>query len=72
MNIIGILSDESEAHEVERIAKIFVVEERIRHITPEKPILIIKNPIQEPSKKPSTSNICHYHYLPMLAVKGLN
>ncbi len=73
MDFIGGCCDETEIQQIENIAKVFVVEERIKDITPRKIITKNQNEKMESSEKLSKENheIFQYSHIPKLTVKGL-
>jgi len=72
MNIIGVFSEESEAKEFENIAKVFLVEERVKHITPKQQIELVEKNKINCTDKSSISESLQSTYLSKFTVKGLN
>ena len=73
IKIVGILSDKDEIHEIERIAKVFIVEERMKdlicHVETNE---VIGNIYLGHAKKINLCSELVHGYVPFLTVKGLN
>jgi len=73
MKIVGLLSSEDEAYELENVAKIFLIEERMESLSYNKKILpIYKKHCLKINKK---NHICHNilnSCMPIFMVRGLN
>ena len=73
ITIVGMFSDTDEVCEIVDIAKVFVVEERMKYITFDtevKKVVVEKN--VKPSKKLKLDSCSVNHGLTFLTVRGLN
>ena len=73
INIVGILSSPEEVHQVEKIARIFVIEERLRNLNyPLNPEEVIKNIKSEDLQKQVLPLNKFHNISPVLTVHGLS
>ena len=72
INVVGTVSDKDELNEIENIAKVFVIEERVIDLTEE---IVEKNILKsnlKPLKKSISRRYPGYDRLQYLTVRGLN
>lgn len=73
INVVGSISNQDEVIEIETVAKVFVVEERMINLTNEpKTGKIISEPPKKPIKKINKTHNFYNACLPVLTVKGFN